>query len=172
VRTAAETFVPNPRVNVAAVISQLAVGEALVSTLQENAVPMPVERTMMAPPRCRLGAITLDERRTVMARSPVGARYDVPVNRESAHELLTRRAAAAEPPSAPSPGEQRPAPRQPAEKKAGGGGGVSDILWGTGRRQGAVETMVKQAARTVGGQLGRQILRGVLGGILGGTRRR
>ena len=172
VRTAAETFVPNPRVDVAAVMSQLAVGEALVSTLQENAVPMPVERTMMAPPRCRLGAITPEERRTVMARSPVGARYDVPVNRESAHELLARRAAAAEPPSATNPGEQRPAPRQPAEKKTGGGGGVSDILWGTGRRQGAVETMVKQAARTVGGQLGRQILRGVLGGILGGTRRR
>ena len=63
----------NPKLDVAEVISKLGVGEALVSTLQENGVPMPVERTMMAPPRCRMGAITAEERAAVRARSPIGA---------------------------------------------------------------------------------------------------
>src|SRR5512145_2836138 len=79
VRTAAETFVPNPKLDVAEVISQLGVGEALVSTLQEKAIPMPVERTLISPPRSRMGAITPEERAAVRARSPVGAKYDNPV---------------------------------------------------------------------------------------------
>ena len=166
VRTAAETFVPNPRLDVAQVISQLAVGEALVSTLQENGVPMPVERTLIAPPRCRMGAITPEERQAILRQSPVGSIYDTRVNRESAHEMLSRRAAAA---TAEAPAPRSEPVRQPADS---GGGGLSDLLWGTRRRQGMVETMAKQAARTMGGQLGRQILRGMLGGILGGARRR
>src|SRR5687767_7337041 len=88
VRTAAETFVPNPRLDVAEVISTLAVGEALVSTLQEGGVPMPVQRTMMAPPRSRIGAITTEERAIIRSRSPIGAKYDTAVNRESAYEML------------------------------------------------------------------------------------
>ncbi|PKN28724.1 MAG: ATP-binding protein, partial [Deltaproteobacteria bacterium HGW-Deltaproteobacteria-21] len=76
VRTAAETFVPNPRIDVAEVISQLGVGEALVSTLQEKGVPMPVERALICPPRCRIGAITAEERAAVRMRSPLGAKYD------------------------------------------------------------------------------------------------
>lgn len=170
VRTAAETFVPNPRLNVAAVISQMGVGEALVSTLQEKGVPMPVERTLIAPPRSRIGAITADERATVRARSPVGAKYDVAVNRESAYEILSKAAAdaAASVSTSASVGQGDGPSAAPARQ----GGGVSDFLWGTTRRQGMVETMAKQAARTVGSQLGRQILRGVLGGILGGGRRR
>ncbi|HSF07360.1 MAG TPA: helicase HerA-like domain-containing protein [Methylomirabilota bacterium] len=164
VRTAAETFVPNPKLDVAKVIGQLGVGEALVSTLQDKGVPMPVERTLMAPPRCRMGAITPEERAAVRARSPVGAKYDNPVNRDSAYEILSRRTA---PPEAPA----RPGTTQ-TEKSAESGGGLSDLLWGTKRRQGMVETMAKQAARTVGSQIGRQILRGVLGGILGGSRRK
>src|SRR5262245_40199840 len=91
VKTAAETFVANPKLDVATAISQLRVGEALVSTLQENGVPMPVERALMAPPRCRMGSITADERAATLARSPVGAKYDRPINRESAYEILTRR---------------------------------------------------------------------------------
>jgi hypothetical protein len=166
VRTAAETFVPNPRLKVAEVISQLAVGEALVSTLQEKGVPMPVERTLICPPRCRMGALTPEERATVRGRSPVGPKYDTPVNRESAHEILSRRAATAAEASTAQPG---PAPSQP---KAPKGGKLGELLWGTGRRQGMVESMAKQAARTMGSQLGRQILRGVLGGIMGGSRRR
>jgi hypothetical protein len=183
VRTAAETFVPNPRIDVAAAISQLGVGEALVSTLQEKGVPMPVERTLICPPRCRMGAVTPEERAAVRARSPIGGKYDTPVNRESAYEILSRRAAAAEVPvarapqapevetSAPRPrGPFRETPADPAPAPAGRGA-LGNLLWGTTRRQGMVESMAKQAARTVGSQLGRQILRGVLGGILGGARR-
>jgi len=165
VRTAAETFVPNPRIDVAEVISQLGVGEALVSTLQEKGVPMPVERTLICPPRCRMGAITPEERAAVRARSPVGGKYDSPVNRESAYEILSQRTVSSEAPAARSD-------RAPAERQTGGGGLLGDLLWGTKRRQGMVETMAKQAARSVGSQVGRQILRGVLGGIFGGSRGR
>jgi DNA helicase HerA-like ATPase len=166
VRTAAETFVPNPALDVAGVISQLGVGEALVSTLQDKGVPMPVERTLIAPPRCRMGAITPEERAAVRARSPIGVKYDARVNRESAYEMLGRRAAPADDGPAARSGErsQNEEPRKT--------GPLDDLLWGTKRRQGMVETMAKQAARTVGSQIGRQILRGMLGGILGGSRRR
>jgi DNA helicase HerA-like ATPase len=165
VRTAAETFVRNPKLDVAKTIAELGVGEALVSTLLDKGVPMPVQRTLIAPPRCRIGAITAEERAAARSRSPVGAKYDRRLNRESAHEILARRQLAEE-----------PAARRPAEETAadtpGAGGKIGDLLWGTKRRQGMVETMAKQAARTVGSQIGRQILRGVLGGILGGSRRR
>jgi DNA helicase HerA-like ATPase len=164
VRTAAETFVANPKIDVANTISQLAVGEALVSTLQEQGVPMPVERTLISPPRCRLGAVTPDERAAVRGRSPVGGKYDARMNRESAYEILSRRSVSADAPPL------RSGPVQ-AEPRSKGSGPLGDLLWGTKRRQGMVETMAKQAARSVGSQLGRQILRGVLGGILGGSRR-
>jgi DNA helicase HerA-like ATPase len=175
VRTAAETFVSNPSIDVAEAISQLGVGEALVSTLQENGVPMPVERTLVAPPRCRIGAIAPEERAAIVARSPVRGKYDTPVNRESAYEILTRRAAepaaAPERPEAPRPAPESSSPRQPPATGEGRGP-MGDLLWGTKRRQGMVETMAKQAARTVGGTIGRQILRGIFGGLLGGSRRR
>ncbi|MCA9785160.1 MAG: DUF853 family protein, partial [Candidatus Cloacimonetes bacterium] len=74
VRTAAETFPLNPALDVARVIGELAVGEALVSTLQEKGVPMPVQRTLICPPRCRMGAITAEERAAVISRSPVSGR--------------------------------------------------------------------------------------------------
>ncbi len=175
VRTAAETFPSNPKIDVAQVISQLAVGEALVSMLQDKGVPMPVERALMCPPRCRMGAITPEERAGVRARSPIGGKYDTPVNRESAYEILSKRTAGSEA-SAPPHGEdaepvsrrERAQPAPPSDSS----GGLSDLLWGTKRRQGMVEALAKQAARTVGSEVGRQILRGVLGGILGGTRRR
>jgi len=165
VRTAAETFVANPKLDVAEVIAQLGVGEALVSTLQEKGVPMPVQRTLIAPPRSRIGAITPEERATVRARSPVGDRYDSRVNRESAYEILGKRVATAE-------SSATPAAPSKAGAQAPARGPLGELLWGTGRRQGMVETMGKQAARTVGSQIGRQILRGVLGGIAGGSRRR
>ena len=165
VKTAAETFVANPKLDVAEVISQLGVGEALVSTLQEKGVPMPVERTFICPPRCRMGAITPEERQAIRARSPISNKYDTPVNRESAYEILTQRASAKEEP-------EQNTKQTETEKAPEGRGAIGDFLWGTKRRQGMVETMAKQAARTVGGQIGRQILRGVLGGILGGLGRR
>jgi uncharacterized protein len=165
VRTAAETFVANPKLDVAEIISQLGVGEALVSTLQEKGVPMPVERALICPPRCRMGAVTPEERAQVRERSPVGPKYDTRVNRESAYEILSRRTTSAE-------ASKAQPPEAPANQQPEGGGQWGDLLWGTKRRQGLVEAMAKQAARTVGSEVGRQILRGVLGSILGGSRRR
>ena len=175
VRTAAETFVPNPSLDVASVISQLGVGEALVSTLQDKGVPAPVQRTLIAPPRSRMGAITPEERAAVRARSPVGAKYDRTVNRESAYEMLSRRAPAeGGPATRPAGGsaERGAPPPDGKSEPAASGGGLGELMWGTKRRQGMVETLAKQTARTVGAEIGRQILRGVLGGILGGSRRR
>jgi hypothetical protein len=164
VRTAAETFVANPKLDVAETISQLGVGEALVSTLQEKGVPLPVERTLICPPRCRMGAVTPEERSAVRARSPVVGKYDSRINRESAYEILSRRTV-----SSDASAVRRD---QPSAERESGRGHLGELLWGTKRRQGMVESMAKQAARTVGSQIGRQILRGVLGGILGGSRRR
>jgi DNA helicase HerA-like ATPase len=162
VRTAAETFVANPKLDVVDVIPQLAVGEALVSTLQDNGVPMPVERTLICPPRCRIGPLTAEERTLVRSRSPVAGKYEVAVNRESAYEILARRAAAGQPAARST--------TEGGKAAEGDGGRLSDLLWGTKRRQGMIEAMAKQTARTVGSQLGRRILRGMLGGILGGSR--
>ncbi|MGE4559924.1 MAG: helicase HerA-like domain-containing protein [Desulfobulbus sp.] len=164
VRTAAETFASNPNFDVAKAISQLAVGEALVSTLQEKGVPMPVERTLICPPRCRIGAVSAEERAMVRAHSPLGSKYDLPVNRESAYEILNRRALE-------KTAAEAQASRVEAGKDADEGNLLSDLLWGSKRRQGMVETMAKQAARTIGSQIGRKILRGVLGGIFGASRR-
>jgi DNA helicase HerA-like ATPase len=169
VRTAAETFVSNPKIDVAQVISQLGVGEALVSTLQEQAIPMPVDRTLVCPPRCKMGAITTDERANVRSRSPIGAKYDTRVNRESAYEMLTKRKATTA--AAPAPPGQAPHGHPSDQSSSGIGGALSEILWGSKKRQGMVESMAKSTARTVGSRLGQQILRGVLGGIFGGKKR-
>ena len=167
VKTAAETFVSNPDLDVAKVIGKLGTGEALVSTLQDKGIPMPVEKTLIAPPRCRMGAITDVERTAVRAGSPVGAKYDKAVNRESAAEMLLARVAEAPVES----GKDKPSPKAAQDDgERGFGDVVKDALFGTKRRQGMIETMAKQTARTVGNQMGRKILRGVLGGIFGGKR--
>jgi len=172
VKTAAETFVANPDLDVAKTIGQLGVGEALVSMLLDKGVPMPVEKTLVAPPRCRMGAITDAERAQVRAGSPVGAKYDKAIDRESAAEKLAERHADAgtDAPAAKT-GNGRGAAQAPQQDEGGGfGGAVKDALFGTKRRQGMIETMAKQTARTMGSQVGRQILRGVLGGIFGGRK--
>lgn len=163
VRVAAETFVPNPKLDVAEAISKLGTGEALVSTLQDKGIPMPVQQTLIAPPRCRMGSITDAERSQVRAASPVGMKYDTALNRESAAEMLAKRAETA--------AQSADAPAAKDDADAGGfGQSIKDAVFGTKRRQGMVETMAKQTARTVGNQVGRQILRGLLGGIFGGKR--
>ena len=163
VRTAAETFPSNPKVDVVDTITKLAVGEALVTTLQEGGVPLPVERTYMVPPRARIGTITPEERAAVRMRSPVGSKYDTPLNRESAHERLTQRAAAD---AAATKGEANaPTAAPPAPPAEGVGQKLKDWMFGTKRRQGAVEAMAKSTMRTVGNRIGREILRGVLGGV-------
>ena len=167
VKTAAETFVANPKLDVAEAISQLGTGEALVSTLQDKGIPMPVERTLIAPPRCRMGAITDAERAQVRAGSPVGAKFDKAIDRESAAEMLAKKAEVATEQAKAPPAKTR---EQDDAEEGGFGQSVKDAVFGTKRRQGMVETMAKQTARTVGNQIGRQILRGVLGSIFGGRR--
>jgi DNA helicase HerA-like ATPase len=157
VKAAAETFARNPKVDVVEAITQLGVGEALVSTLQEGGVPLPVERAMIASPGCRIGTITSDERATVRARSPIGAKYDTAIDRESAFEKLAQRAAASAPGTATKEGA--------AQQGGGWMDTAKDIVLGTSRRQGMLEAFAKSAARNVAGQLGRSILRGVLGSI-------
>ena len=168
VKTAAETFVPNPKLNVAEAISKLGTGEALVSTLQDKGVPSPVQQTMVSPPRCRMGAIDITERTPVRAGSPVGAKYDTRIDRDSAAEMLAKRVESA------SVSANAPPAKQEVETKEAEGGGfgqaVKDAVFGTKRRQGMIETMAKQTSRTVGNKLGQQILRGVLGSIFGGKR--
>ena len=166
VKTAAETFVANPNLDVAQAIGQLGVGEALVSTLQDKGIPMPVEKTLIAPPGCRMGAITDAERMQVRAASPVGMKYDTAVDRESAAEMLLKKAESATA-SADAP------PAKPIVEEGDDSGfaqSVKDAVFGTKRRQGMIETMAKQTARTMGNQVGRQILRGVLGGLFGSRR--
>ena len=168
VKAAAETFVPNPKLDVTKVILELAVGEGLVSMLLDKGIPMPVERAYICPPRCRMGAITMDERNTVRARSPVGGKYDTAINRESAYEKLTQRAqenTAGQATTAAPAGATKATPAAAEAPSA-----LHDFLWGTKRRQGAIEIASKSAIRTVSTGVGRQILRGVLGGIFGGRR--
>ncbi|MER2529322.1 MAG: helicase HerA-like domain-containing protein [Candidatus Competibacter denitrificans] len=160
VRTAAETFPPNKRLNVAEIITQLGVGEALVTTLQEGGVPLPVERTLIVPPHCRIGAISEQERASVRQLSPIGGKYDTAINRESAHERLQQRA------EAMAIAEPKAKAKAATQEDEGIGGLVKDWLFGTSRRQGVLEAMAKSTLRTAGNQLGKQILRGVLGSIM------
>jgi len=174
VKAAAETFVANPKLDVTEAITKLAVGEALASTLAHGGVPTPVEQVLVTTPCCRIGAITDAERATIRQRSPVGAKYDTAMNRDSAAEMLAARADAKAAPSAAIPtagGATATGAAAPATTAGSPwGGAVHDALFGTKRRQGMVETMGKQVVRTMGSQIGRQILRGVLGGIFGGKR--
>ncbi|MCP1375702.1 helicase HerA-like domain-containing protein [Dyella lutea] len=167
VKAAAETFVANPKLDVVEAITQLGVGEALASTLGDGGVPAPVQQVLVTTPCCRIGAITAEERQTVRMRSPVGGKYDTPVNRESAAEKL---AARAQDKAADAEKVATSAPSTAGTPGSAWGEAVHDALFGTKRRQGMIEALGKSAVRTVGNQLGRQILRGVLGGIFGGKR--
>ncbi|MGY0633188.1 helicase HerA-like domain-containing protein [Luteimonas sp. A478] len=158
VRTAAQTFVGNPDLDVVDTISRLGTGEALVSTLQDvsdrgRGIPMPVEHTVIAPPRCRMGAITGEERARIRAGSPVGAKYDTAINRESAAEILAKRAA-----EMPAQANAPEAKAKAADEGGGIGRMVSEFLFGTSRRQGVVQAAGKQAARTVTNRVVRNIL--------------
>jgi DNA helicase HerA-like ATPase len=163
VKAAAETMRDNAALDEQAVITELGVGEALVSFLDEKGRPTVVERAFILPPTGQIGPITPQQRRALINGSLVAGVYEKAVDRESAYEKLKARAEQATV-NAPAP--------QAGSTASGGGvlGTLGGMLGGTGRRQGVVEAMVKSAARTVGSQLGRQILRGVLGGILGGRK--
>ena len=170
VRAAAETMRDNPALNEAAVITELGVGEALVSMLDEKGRPGVVERAYIVPPRGQIGPITAAQRQQLMQTSLVAGAYDKTVDRESAHEILKARAEkAAEATAAEATAKQQA--KAAAAQPAGNGGILGDILGGRGgRRESAVEAMAKSAARSMGSQVGRAIMRGVLGSIFGGKR--
>jgi len=163
VKTAAETLRPNPKLNAEKVITELGVGEALVSLLDEKGSPCVVERAFVVPPGSQIGPIGDDERAKLIQSSDVFGHYEKAVDRESAYEKLKGRT------------EAKPA--QPGESANPVHDPVHDILFGrTGPRggrqsQGIIEAVTKSAARSIGSELGRQVLRGVLGSILGGKKR-
>ena len=167
VKAAAETFRANPKLDVATVITELAVGEALVSFLDEKGRPGIVERAFVLPPTSQIGPITPAQRTALIQSSLVAGQYEKTVDRESAYEKLKARADEA----------------ASATESAGKGilGGVLDSIGlgganasgtkpGARQREGILEATAKSAARAIGSQLGRQIIRGVLGSILGGRR--
>jgi DNA helicase HerA-like ATPase len=171
VRAAAETFRGNPAIDTETTITELGIGEALVSVLDAKGSPTPVERVLVRPPESRIGPLTDEERAEHISRSPMRGRYEQMVDRESAYEVLKAKAEklAAEQEAA----RQKAAEEQAAEKARKTSAGS-----GRGRRQSVTEAFIKSAARSIGNQLGRsvgsklgrQILRGILGSLTGGRR--
>jgi DNA helicase HerA-like ATPase len=175
VATAAQTLRANPAFDAAAAITELGVGEALVSFLDDKGRPSVVERAFILPPASRIGPLSAEERQALIRASLVYGVYEQAVDRESAYEKLRQ----APPAAAPETRASAPARSAPpsAAPSSGGGlfGGLGDLLGGStgprgGRREGVAETLAKSAARAIGSQVGRQIIRGVLGSILGGRR--
>ncbi|MDC4222977.1 MAG: DUF853 family protein [Candidatus Manganitrophus sp.] len=159
VNAAAQTFRANPRLDVETAITELGVGEALVSLLDEKGRPGIVERAFILPPRSQIGPISPEACRQMIQRSVLYGHYEKAVDRESAYEKLKARAAQV--------------PEQPSEAQEGS---WTDVLTGSagkrGRsREGIVESMAKSAARAIGSQLGRQIMRGLFGSMTGEERR-
>jgi hypothetical protein len=171
VKATATTMRQKPGLDIEAAITELAVGEALVSFLDAKGRPSVTERVFVMPPGSQLGPITPAQRQQLIAGSLVAGVYEKTVDRESAYEKLKGRADSA--PDAPPPsGKLSPGKDgAPAE-----GNFLNDLLFGTtgprgGKRDGLVQTMAKSAVRTVGTNVGKEILRGVLGGIFGAKKR-
>jgi uncharacterized protein len=178
VKAAADTFRPNPNLNTAQVITELKVGEALVSFLEEKGAPSIVERALIRPPAARIGPLTPEERKKIIANSPVRGQYDTAIDRESAYEMLKKQT------------EEKLVQAEQAESGGGGIGGLLGSLFGTTRKRGQTLTTTQRIARDVtrtvtnrvagqvaaelgkkvggsmGGSVGRAIVRGTLGGIL------
>ena len=161
VKTAAETFRPNPDFDAMETITTLGIGEALVSTLETKGVPSIVQRTLIRPPQSRLGTITKAERREVIETSPVHGRYEKVRDRESAFEILKERA------EAKAKAEEEEREREDREKAKRKGSRARSRTGRTRRRgrQSVAETAVKSAARSVASSLGRALVRGLLGGL-------
>ncbi|MCW5633290.1 MAG: DUF853 family protein [Rubrivivax sp.] len=192
VKSAAETMRANPKIaDMATAITELAVGEALVSFLDEKGRPSITERVYVIPPGSQIGPITPDQRKALLAGSLVAGAYDKAVDRDSAYEKLKGRAEAGAAEAQQRGGRAgaggmagMPMPTVPggtgaAQAPAGGGlgGMLKDAVLGTtgprgGRHPGLVEKAASSAVRSIGTAVGREIIRGVLGSLLGGTRRR
>ncbi|WP_298213541.1 helicase HerA-like domain-containing protein, partial [Acidovorax sp.] len=178
VKATATTMRQKPGLDIETAITELAVGEALVSFLDAKGRPSVTERVFVLPPGSQLGPITPQQRQALMANSLVAGVYEKTVDRESAYEKLKGRAAeASEQASATPAGNGKAANGAAAEEGGGLLGGLNDVLFGTtgprgGKRDGLAQTMAKSAVRTMGTSLGKEILRGVLGGIFGGSGKR
>ena len=165
VKAAAQTFRTNPKVDVEKTITELAVGEALVSFLDEKGSPMPVDRAWVCPPRSQIGPITSEQRQALIQSSVVAGVYEKAVDRESAYEILKARAGQSLAPAGTAAQGTSPSSWLPD---------LGGILGSGGGRRGdtLVEAAAKSAARAMGSSVGRQIVRGVLGSIFGGSKRR
>ncbi len=182
VKAAAETFRANKGVDVATVITELGVGEALVSVLDATGTPTPVERALIYPPESRVGPITPQERQQVIQKSVLFGHYEQMIDRESAYEKLTQKTGAAldrsshQQPTPAQTGQQSPG----APAQSGGSGWFGELIkeggsiltaptGRSGRGDSLATAMAKSTVRAMGSSVGRQIARGILGSILGGT---
>jgi DNA helicase HerA-like ATPase len=155
VRVAAQSFRENPNVDTVTAITELGVGEALVSTLQNKGIPMPVERVLIRPPHSRMGQATPEERQAIRTNDLNQKRYGEPMDPRSAHEVLLERIAERQKAEQEAELAEREAKEQARQSK------------GSGRsREGAGEAFVKSLARAAGSSLGRKLFRGVLGSLL------
>jgi uncharacterized protein len=179
VKTAADTMRPNPAFNTADAITELGVGEALISFLDEKGRPAQVERSFVIAPGSRLGVLSDAERSAAIKGSTIYGHYEQTLDSESAYEKLHASVQGAQAPAQPT--TQTGAGQAPAQDGGGLlgsiGGGLSSILFGRtgprgGHTEGLVEASAKSLARSVGSSVGREIIRGVLGSLLGGGRRR
>lgn len=152
VNAAAETFRPNPKIDVSQAITELGIGEALVSVLDEKGIPTPVDRALICPPRSRLAPLTPEERSGIIRGSVLYGHYEKVVDRESAYEKLKEKVAQ----------QQAAAEAAPAKTKKEAPSQAGTLIG----------AMAKSAAHAIGSQIGRQVIRGVLGSIFGSGRRR
>jgi uncharacterized protein len=166
VKAAAQTFRANPKLKIEEVITQLGVGEALISFLDEKGVPEVAERAMVCPPHSQIGPITSEQRTAIMKGSVLAGVYETAVDRESAYEKLKSKVVAS--------GTAAPGSGSGSGWLEAAGTAIGGVFSGGGSRRGdtVVQAMVKSAARTMGSTVGRQIVRGVLGSLLGGSSRR
>ena len=148
-RAVAEGFRPNPAFDALSVLTELGIGEALVGTLQDKGTPAMVQRVLIAPPQSRIGPLTTAERSALVSASPLAGRYDKPIDRESAYEMLDARKRDPEPAQVPKAGEDSFADK------------ATDFL------QSAAGQAIKSAVRQAANQFGRQLVRGLMGSLLG-----
>jgi DNA helicase HerA-like ATPase len=182
VKVAAETFRANPAFSTEEVITQLGIGEALVSVLEDGGIPSMVARTLIRPPSSRVGPVSAEERKAIMAASPVGIAYDQMIDRESAFEVLQKKAQAATPPAQPAPQpvpQAQPAPSpqyqpEPAPRQSGPPSYREDSgppPARTSNRESVGEAIIKSVARNASGQMTRTVTNAIVRGILGSLTR-
>lgn len=167
VRSAAETFRPNPEVDVASAITELSVGEALVSFLDDKGTPSMVERAFVIPPHSHIGPVSPDQRQQLLANSLVAGQYEKIVDRESAYELLKAKSEVAA--QAAQAQEDAEAAAEQAELEAKEAAKAEKEAAKSSVASGSFGAFAKSASRAIGSNVGREIVRGVLGGIFGGS---